>query len=336
MSRDTPLSPAAQSLRAHSRILSSLDDAADGELELLAEIVADARVVALGEGAHFVAEFGATRRRFLRYLAERCGFTVLAFEFGFAEAPAFDAWLHGRGADAALTGMVGTTNSGLDSAMARWLRRYNTTGTHPVHLIGVDTPLAGGTLQPVLEPLIDYLSEVDPEHAALAGAALAINARVEGSSVAAAARRWAELPAADRAALTSTLSRLSVRMRALEPLYVQRSDRASYNLACQHLAVGVHADYMFATIHGVFSGTGLPMDASARDRLMADSLLWHLERLDPDARIVLMAHNNHVQKTPVEFDGPLAYPMGFYLAEVLGEDYRVVASTHTAESVPEL
>jgi erythromycin esterase len=29
-------------------------------------------------------------------------------------------------------------------------------------------------------------------------------------------------------------------------------------------------------------------------RFMADSLLWHLERLDPDARIVLMAHNNHV------------------------------------------
>ncbi len=271
MSRDTPLSPAAQSLRAHSRILSSLDDAGDGELELLAEIVADARVVALGEGTHFVAEFGAMRRRFLRYLAERCGFTVLAFEFGFAEAPALDAWLHGRGADADLSRIIGTTNSGLNSTMARWLRRYNTISTHPVHLIGVDTPVSGGTLQPALEPLIDYLSEVDPEHADLARSVLAINARVEGASIAAAAPRWAELPTADQTALTSALSRLSVRMRALEPLYVQRSDRANYDLARQHLAVAIHGDYMFAIIYGLLhSGIGLPMDSSVRDRLMAD------------------------------------------------------------------
>jgi erythromycin esterase len=221
--------------------------------------------------------------------------------------------------------------------MARWLRRYNTTSTHPVDLIGVDTPVAGGTLAPALEPLIDYLGEVAPEHADLARTALAINSRIEGASVAAAAPRWAELPAADRAALTSALSRLSLRMRALEPLYVQRSDRASYDLAHQHLSVAVHADYMFATIHGMlFSGETLPMDSSVRDRLMADALHWHLARLDPNTRIVLMAHNNHIQKTPVEFDGPLAYPMGFYLAKMLGEDYRTVAFTHTAKSVPEL
>lgn len=336
-SHDTPLSPAARSLRAHSRILSSLDDAPDGELALLAEITTDARVVALGEGAHFVAEFGAARRRLLRYLAERCGFTVLAFEFGFAEAPALDAWLHGHGTDADLAGMVGTTNAGLNGTMARWLRSYNTTSTHPVRLVGVDTPVAGGTLRPALEPLIDYLDAVDPEVAGLARTALAINAAAEGASVATAAPRWAELPAADRAELTSAMSRLSVRMRALEPLYVQRSDRVSYDLARHHLAVAVHADYMFATMHGLlYDGTALPMDSSVRDRLMADTLLWHMQRLDTDTRVVLMAHNNHIQKSPVEFDAPLAYPMGFYLADTLGPDYRAVAFTHTAGSVPEM
>lgn len=324
-------------LRTHSRPLSSLDDAADGELELLAELAAGSRVVAIGEGAHFVAEFGAARRRFLRYLAERCGATVLAFEFGFAEAPALDAWLQGHGPDEHLSRLAGTTNSGLNTTMARWLRRYNTTGGHPVRFIGVDTPVAGGTLRPALEPLIEYLATVDPEVTDLARSALAINARIEAASVAGAAPRWAELPAADRTALTSALARLSVRMRALEPLYVERSDRASYDLARQRLAVAVHADYMFAMIHGLlFGGVSLPMDSSARDRFMADSLLWHLERMDPNTPVVLMAHNNHVQKTPVEFDGPLAYPMGYYLARELGAAYRTVAFTHTADSVPEL
>ncbi|PXY29121.1 erythromycin esterase [Prauserella coralliicola] len=331
------LSPAARSLRAHSRILSSLDTAADDELELLADLSAGARVVALGEGAHFVAEYGAARRRFLRYLAERCGFTVLAFEFGFAEAPALDTWLHGHGTDGDLTGMIGTTSSGLNGTMARWLRRHNTTSDHPVHLIGVDTPVAGGTLRPVLEPLLRYLDTVDRAHVELARTALEIGTRVEADSIASAAARWAELPSADQTALTSALSRLAVRMRALEPLYLQRGDRASYDLARQQLAIAIHADYMFATIHALlFAGDGLPMDSSVRDRLMADSLHWHLERLGPDARVVLMAHNNHIQKTPVEFEGPLAYPMGYYLARELGADYRAVAFTHTAGSVPEM
>ncbi|OZM71289.1 erythromycin esterase [Amycolatopsis antarctica] len=337
MSRHTPLSAAAQSLRAHSLTLSSLDTDTDTELELLADIVGDSRVVALGEGVHFGAEFGAARRRLLRYLATRCGFSVLAFEFGFAEAAPLDAWLHGQGADADLSRMIGTTNSGLNSTMARWLRLHNTTSAHPVRLVGLDTPVAGGTLRPVLEPLIGYLSEVDPENAELARSLLTVDARIEGDSIAAAAARWADLPVAEQTALTSTLSRLSVRMRALEPLYLRRGDRAGYELARHHLAVATHADYMFATIHGLlFGGQVLPMDSSVRDRLMADSLLWHLERLDPDTRIVLMAHNNHIQKTPVEFEGPLAYSLGCYLAEALGSDYTAVAFTHTAESVPEM
>lgn len=337
MSHDISLSAAARYLAAHSRILPEPAAVTDDELDLLGEIVADARVVALGEGAHFVAEFGAARRRLLRYLVERCGFTVLAFEFGFAEACALDAWLHGRGPETALRTMIGTTNSGLDSTMARWLRHYNTTGGHSVRLIGVDTPVSGGTLAPVLEPLIDYLNTVDPEHADLARTALAIGARIEGASVGKAALRWAELDEADRTALTSALSRLTVRMRALEPLYVARSDRARYDLAGRQLAIAVHTDYMFATIHGVlFGGPSLPMDGSVRDRVMADTLLWHLDRLDPDTRVVVLAHNNHIQKKPVEFDGPLAFSMGCYLAETLGDTYRTIALTHTADTVPDL
>jgi erythromycin esterase len=52
---------------------------------------------------------------------------------------------------------------------------------------------------------------------------------------------------------------------------------------------------------------------------------------------VVVAHNNHVQKTPVVFGGELAaYPLGYYLHRVLGADYRAVALTHTADPVPEM
>ncbi|MEU1953411.1 erythromycin esterase family protein [Nocardia rhamnosiphila] len=191
-------------------------------------------------------------------------------------------------------------------------------------------------MRPVLEPLTDYLCEVDPGVVHLARRALDIDDRIKGTSHAAVAPRWAELPTAEQTALTAALARLSVRLRALEPLYVQRGGRHRYDLAAQRLAVAVHAEYMFPAIHGVFDGTGLPADASARDRLMADSLHWHRAHLDdPGARIVPLAHNNHIQKTPAEFDGVLAlYPLGHYLATELCDDYRTMALTHTAASVP--
>jgi erythromycin esterase len=56
----------------------------------------DARVVAIGAGAHFVAEFATVRQRVLRFLAERCGFRVFAFEFSFAGADVLDRWLAGQ------------------------------------------------------------------------------------------------------------------------------------------------------------------------------------------------------------------------------------------------
>jgi hypothetical protein len=52
---------------------------------------------------------------------------------------------------------------------------------------------------------------------------------------------------------------------------------------------------MIGAMTDVFAGGGLPGDASVRDRFMADTLLWHLDEAPRD-RIVVVAHNNHVQR----------------------------------------
>lgn len=294
-------------------------------------------MVAIGEGCHFVAEFGALRRRILRFLAERCGFTVLGFEFGLAEAIPLGQWLQGTGTEADLAGYGGTPNVGLNGAMARWLRRHNATSEHPLRLIGVDVPDAGGEVRPALDPLAHYLREVDPDVVERLKAALEIADRVTGHSVAVAAPRWGGLERAEQDRLTALLARLLVRMQALEPLYVSRSSQHGYDLARRHLEAAVHTDYMFGAMNDIFAGHGLPADASVRDAYMASSLRWHLKRLEPGTRVVLAAHNAHIQKTPAYYDGELAaLPMGHYLAEVIGGDYRAIALTHTADSVPEM
>ncbi|WP_308211331.1 erythromycin esterase family protein [Nonomuraea roseoviolacea] len=47
----------------------------------------------------------------------------------------------------------------------------------------------------------------------------------------------------------------------------------------------------------------LPADLSVRDRYMAETVRWHLARSAPGTRMVLAAHNNHIQKHPVGFVG---------------------------------
>ncbi|MFC5748523.1 erythromycin esterase family protein [Actinomadura rugatobispora] len=325
-------------IRENAATLDTLDpDAPLDDLEPLRDIIGDARVVALGEGCHFVREFTTARRRLLRFLAERCGFTALAFEFGFAEGPALDRWLRGEGGEDDLAALGGTTASGVTGELARWLRRYNATAARPLRFLGIDVPQAGGTLRPALEPVAGYLREVDPDALPFVERALEISDRFAGGSVAAAAPVWAGLDRADQDALTAALGRVVLRARALEPRYVERGGRERYETALRRIEAAWHADYMVGALNGVFTGTGLPLDTSVRDHFMAGSLLWHLDRAEPGERVVLAAHNNHIQKTAVHYDGELfGYVMGHYLAGALGGDYRAIAMTHTADSVPEM
>ncbi|MFB6566515.1 erythromycin esterase family protein [Streptomyces noursei] len=323
--------PFADWLRAHAAPLTHLDpDAPLDDLEPLRAVVGDARVVAIGESSHFIQEFAVMRERILRFLVERCGFTVLAFEYGFSEGFALDAWAQGEGTDDALAAhLAGTIPVGLDAPL-RWLRHHNRTAATPVRFAGVDIPAAGGSLLPALTPVADYLRRIDPETLPALQEALRIAAPFAAGSGAVAAPAWARLATAEQDALSALLARLLIRFRALEPLYVSRGDQQDYDIAVRRLEGACHADHAFRAMADLFAGKGLTADTSARDAYMAHSVLWHLERLEPGTRVVLAAHNAHIQRTPVSFDGHLTgLPMGQHLHRALGAAYLPLGLTST-------
>ncbi|WP_019435993.1 erythromycin esterase family protein [Streptomyces sp. AA0539] len=384
--------PFTDLLRQHAIELTELDPEAPLEdLEPLRDLIGDARVVALGENSHFIDEFAALRERLLRFLVERCGFTLLAFEYGFAEALPLDAWARGEGSEDSLAGhLAGTIPIGVEAPLRR-IRRYNRTAAAPVrfaglgrvfrifagprrqlrrlaalshlasttryerdpppcdapHLTtrpdprrserhGLDVPAAGGSLRPALAPVIDHLRRVDPETVPAAERALRLADRFAGGSAAVTAPAWARLTTAEQDDLTATLARLLLRFRALEPLYAERGGRPGYDLALRLLEGACHADHGFRAMAGLFAGEGLPGDTSARDSYLAGSLLWHLERSAPGTRVVLAAHNAHLQTVPISFDGRLTgIPMGRCLRDALGDDYLAIGLTavtgHTAD-----
>ncbi|MFI7638143.1 erythromycin esterase family protein [Nonomuraea sp. NPDC049400] len=323
---------------AHTAVLNTLDPDAPvlDDLEPLRGIIEDAQVVGVGEGAHFVREFTLARARLLRFLIERCGFTHVALELGSTQAAAVNPWLAGDGEEPDLHRLSGPLTLGMFGELLRWLRRYNVGRTQPIQIAGIDLPNTL-TLLPDLDPVADYLGLVDPDIGDLVAGVLRTAGEITGGSAAVSAPRWGTLDPALQDSLTASLARLSTRLRALEPIYVSRSDQRSYDTARHHLDTACHTDYMLRAMNDLFSGAGAPGDTSVRDHFMAASVQWHLARAGTGARVVLVAHNNHIQKTPVTFDGHLAaLPMGHYLARDLGRQYRVVAMTHTADQVPEM
>ena len=167
--------PFADWLEGHAVRLAHLDPEAPlDDLEPLRDFIGDARVVAVGENSHFIDEFSMLRRRILRFLAERCGFTVLAFEYGFSEGFPLDDWARGEGTEGELTARVGTAIPiGVEGPL-RWIRHHNRTVSTPVRFAGIDIPAAGGSLLPALEPVAAYLREIDPETLPEAEAAIEI------------------------------------------------------------------------------------------------------------------------------------------------------------------
>lgn len=322
---------------ANATRLSTLDpETALDELEPLRELVGDARVVAIGEGAHFVAEFNQARTLLARFLVERCGFTMLAAEYGFASGFATDAWAHGEGEPEALGQLAGTHALGLHGGPLHWLREYNASATRPVDFAGVDLPIST-SLRPVLEPAEAYLRQVDPDSLPLVTEALGFADRIGGGSAVPTATNWAALRPEEQDRLTAVLARLMLRLRALEPEAVDRSEQYAYEVALRHVDAAAHVDYMYRAMTDLFAGTPADSDTSVRDRYMAESVCWHLDHAGPDAKIVLLAHNLHIQKTPVVHEGLCTtLVMGNYLERELGNDYRAIALTHTGTSVPEM
>ncbi|MER7722433.1 erythromycin esterase family protein [Streptomyces sp. NPDC096323] len=324
-------------LHGHATPLSQLDPTAPlDDLEPLRDVLDGTRVVALGEHSHFIAEFAAMRQRLLRFLVERCGFTVLAFEYGFGEAISVDSWAQGQGADGDLSTLLASSVPiGLPDPV-RFIRRHNHTAATPVRFAGIDIPAAGGSLLPALTPVADYLSRTDPETLPALRSAITIAASFAGDSAAAAAPAWARLAPTEQDTLSALLARLLIRFRSLKPLYVSRGDQHSYDTALRCLEGACYGDYTFRAMAALFAGEGLTADTSARDLYMAESLLWHLNHAEPTARVVLVAHNAHIQKTPIAFDGHLTgIPMGQHLHSALGDAYFALGLTsltgHTAE-----
>lgn len=308
-----------------------------GPLHWLDAVVDGARVVAIGESAHFNAESYRLRHLVLRYLVERHGFTAYAMESGFVEGGQVDAWLARPGDRTAESEIGAVLARGMTSLMGMWIEqrqllewlRSTTASGSRVRYYGVDTPGSNVSLLPALDVVIDYLAandpclRLDPDLAELAatGAASSVFAAQDTAA------DYATLPIERKDALTAGLSLLLARLRARRPQHHDRSQRDSDETTASAPATDFERARRALETAIALDAYRRDMTMNVRDLAQADTVDWILRR---EERVLLAAHNAHVQRWPTEFPGvlPPSTTAGQHLDQRQGRQYRVIGVTN--------
>jgi len=315
-------------IQAHGHRVAAFDlEAPLDDLAPLAEIVGSARVVAVGESSHHVREFYQVRHRMLRFLVERCGFTLLAMEAPYIEGGSLDDWLRGGPgtiedvAHAAIALSLGDVPELHD--VMRWLRDHNRRpGGAPVRYAGTDLPGPLGSPLPALEAVTAYIEAHDPDALPTLKRARQLVEHFHDPEPMKVLFGYPSVGQAERDALTAALAELVARMQRMAHRQRARGQAAEHSLAAHHL----RGAWLLDQLHRSVAGEGVEAASTFRDLYMAESVL-HLMEQDPGARIVLAAHNWHLRKTPAPAESGELYPAGHHLAAELGADYRAIAVT---------
>lgn len=317
--------------RRHGHSMTAFDLDADlDELEPLREIVGHARVVALGESSHHVREFYQVRHRMMRFLVERCGFTVYALEAPFTQGQALEAWVKGGTEPVAAVASAGIAANIGDCAEMHealgWIRDRNAKGAS-LRCVGTDLPGAAGSPLPALEAVETSLCEADPGAQPLWKQAADEARRFDGPSMLGSMAAYAELEPADQNTLTSALSGLLSRVERAAPFLAQSEDRGRYSAVLHHL----RGAWLVDQLHRANLTDGFESASTFRDRFIAHSIQRLLDTGPPGTRIILAAHNWHIKKTPDPQEGTVPLlTAGYHLAASLGDDYRAIGITHTS------
>lgn len=283
---------------------------ASDDLAILGDISSRAKIVGLGEPTHGQKEINQLRDRMTRYLVERGGFRVVAMEDSAIRCRIVNAYIvHGRGtAIGALSSQnFWTWKTKEILAMIEWLRSWNV--DHPedaVQFIGIDiqdmaTPVAH---------LFAVLSRIDLE------TSLAFNERLTPIGV---IPLWSEapLPSDTFAAHMDTMSDIR---NLLEE---------SNDVSPEDLDLGLDCVLSIEQTLRLVRW-GMPTDHSERsaerwnrrDDVMATRALAPTQAGE---RVILWAHNGHVQSEQMDGLPPGAVTMGQVLREHLSLGYCVIS-----------
>lgn len=279
------------------------DSTGFSDLQPLKRILSTRRIVGMGEATHGSHEFFAMKHRMLEFLVNQLGFRVFAIEANFTECRAINDYvLYGKGdAKKVIAGMYfWTWNTTEVLKMVEWMRRYNVGKNiaDRVQFYGFDMQIDKVALASVRSKLVTLDSVYYTSHfKALDTLKIRLGNFTKFSasqvdSIRALLNNIKAYTSANEARLVMLFSRD-------ETDYLNRDIR----LIEQCLEEGEGVGAKFAKMRGSFT----------RDRCMAENVEWVLRHTGPNSKMMIWAHNGHINKTTKW--------MGGYLKDSLKDEY---------------
>ncbi len=272
--------------------LAALEKAPDA-LAPLADMVGDARVVALGESFHHTHEQLSLRALLVRYLVQQCEFNAILLEAVTPGPNPIAAFVRGGAGDAEsalIAAGARMWRNQATAALMQWVRAHNeATKNAPVSVHGLDVMAIG----PLMRAVIAHASATDTQRITAWSYGFDGDGRSDQAS-------YNRLNADERAALH----------KAFDEARPALPEGDTMHEAARVVADAL--DMLRAGARGWIEGFAL------RDRAMARAAIRFIERAGD--KVIILSHNTHIAKLAPS-TAPTHPPMGAFLSERYGDNY---------------
>ena len=282
------------------------------DLQWLKPVLNNVDYVGLGEATHGTREIFQMKHRMLEFLVKEMGFTIFAIEAPYAGCKNINDYvLYGNGDARTALNSQGfwTWNTEEVIELIEWMRTYNTTvpDTKKVQFYGFDisvSSLGGGVSR-----LHNYLKKVDMITAnandTLMKNLYSLEGKFNGDSANQAKQKF------------STLLNTLVLRRSH---YILASSTKEYEDALQYATIIAQLQDAY-----IMEKTDIRVrEREWRDYYMAANF-HYLVQHNPDAKVVLWAHNSHINKNAEAYVNGGLKPIGSYLNDAYGSKYYPMA-----------
>lgn len=288
-------------------------------LTFLKSELKDVDIVALGEQTHGDGTTFLAKTMLVKYLHERLGYTVIAFESGMLDC--LQTWLMlkaGQNTDSAFE--RGWFKVWAQSKQTSVLRNYiasDATTTNPLILVGFDMQFSGEAFLNRVNFYQDFLIEhkIDTASFSQVWQVMRLKSYKEIDQIKRDTARQHEL--LNQAHKLSSIA-AQMNCASTEALITQRSISQ----------LGIYLDYLLNLVNRNFQ-EGNRKDINIRDSIMASNVIWLKEEIFPDCKIILWGANAHVNynRQLLQYPDEQFVPMGQRLRDHFRNRYYAISFT---------
>ena len=280
------------------------------DLDFLKPLLANKRIIGMGEATHGTKEFFEMKHRMLEFLVTQMGFTVFGIEASYGRCKYINDYvLTGKGNLDTATVIQGFTTWSTEEVrdMIQWMRNYNE--THPdkkIQFVGFDLQVN----DEVEFAISKYYKKVD---AAKKQEVDSLLKQIDAAEI----NGGIFFGDTTIKSLISPLEKLICGFIEKEGKYILESSKQEYDDILWSEKI-LH-QYLISFSYNNFSE---PVKKEDRDFYMAQNILTWLAYFPKETKMMVWAHNGHIAK---DFLDATSVPsMGSYLKETLKDEYYAI------------